>query len=316
MATARRKVGAHLDERARTVLREQKVYPSAHVFANPLTRPIARAAIAADWKARLGDLDFPYTMDDAVIGGVACVRYRTSKSRDDGPLLLYAHAGAFVAGGPRINAAAILPACEAAGATAVGVGYALAPEAQFPRQIDEIGRVFRALIDDGRPAASIVLVGDSAGGGLALSAMNAWRRGGAPAPAGVALLSPLVDCAGMSDTHHSIESTDPVFGDLALTSLPVILRLYAPDRDARDPAVSPVYASYVDAPPLLVHAGSREVLLGDAARLCERARDDGVDAQLRVHDGMFHLFHMHGQLAAARRAHADLARFVATTTGR
>ncbi|MBY0423493.1 MAG: alpha/beta hydrolase, partial [Parvularculaceae bacterium] len=193
--------------------------------------------------------------------------------------------------------------------------YSLAPEAQFPRQIEEIGRVFRALLDEGRSPDTIVLVGDSAGGGLVLSAMTAWRREGVPAPASVALLSPLVDCAGMSDTHHSVEATDPVFGDLALASLPVILRLYAPDRDARDPAVSPVYASYVGAPPLLVHAGSREVLLGDAARLCERARDDGAEAHLRVHDGMFHLFHMHGRLAAARRAYADLARFVASTTG-
>ncbi|MBY0421339.1 MAG: hypothetical protein K2Q06_03470, partial [Parvularculaceae bacterium] len=114
MATARRRIGAHLDERAQSVIRQQKTYPSAQVFANPLTRPIARAAIASDWRARLDDLDFPYTMTDVVLGGIPCVRYRTEKFRERSPLLLYAHAGAFVAGGPRINAAAILPACEAA----------------------------------------------------------------------------------------------------------------------------------------------------------------------------------------------------------
>lgn len=315
MAAPKAKFGAHLEERAQAVFRTLRIYPSAHVFANPLTRPIARATIAAEWRSRLEEIDFPYAMEDVPVAGVPCVRYRAGDAVGAAsPLLLYAHAGAFVAGGPRVNAAAILPACAAAGAEGLGVGYSLAPEATFPRQIDEIGRVFRALIEGGRPARSIVLVGDSAGGGLAVAAMNAWRREGLPAPAGVVLLSPLADCSGASDTHYSVVDADPIFGDMALTNLPVIARLYAPGRDTRDPGVSPVYDRYLGAPPLLIHAGSREVLLGDAARLAERAREDGADVRLRVHDGMFHLFHMHRRLDAARRVVADIARFVDEVT--
>jgi acetyl esterase/lipase len=80
----------------------------------------------------------------------------------------------------------------------------------------------------------------------------------------------------------------------------------------RDPKISPLYGRFDWLPPLLIHVGAREVLLGDAARLAERARAAGVDAQLRVYDGMFHLFHMHYGFQEAKDAHRDIADFIRT----
>lgn len=315
VAKERSAFGAHLDARAHAVIRKQKIYPSPQVLANPLTRGLARAFIADQWRSRLDEIDFPYEMADLRIAGVPCVKYRTPKSRSDAPLLLYAHAGAFVAGSPRANAAAIIPACEIAGVEALGIGYGLAPESAFPRQIEQIVRVYRAMLEGGRSAKSIVLVGDSAGGGLVLSTLGMLARDGLPAPAGVIALSALTDCSGSSDSHFLAEHADPVFGDTALAGLSIIMDLYAPGRDPRDPLVSPIYASYKAAPPILIHAGSREVFLGDSTRLAEHARADGCDVHLRVHDGMFHLFHTHWRLDAARRLYADVARFIERVTG-
>ncbi|MEQ8935764.1 MAG: alpha/beta hydrolase fold domain-containing protein, partial [Amphiplicatus sp.] len=65
----------------------------------------------------------------------------------------------------------------------------------------------------------------------------------------------------------------------------------------------------------LIHVGSRDVLLGDSARLAERARRAGVDVSLRVFDGMFHLFHMHWTLEDARASFEDIANFIARVAG-
>lgn len=270
----------------------------------------------AEWRATMKQIDFPYTLDDETIAGVSCVRYRTARTSASNPLILYLHAGALISGSPRINAAAALPLCELSGCEAVAVGYTLAPAAAYPAQVDEIERVYLALIEAGRPAGEIVLMGDSAGGSLALASVNRWRRKGLPAPAGVIAVSAILDFACRSDTHLTLARHDPLFGDTAVGGAATIAGLYAPGLALDDPRLSPVYDDYRGAPPMLVQAGSRDVLLGDSARVAEAARRSGADVTLQVFDGMFHLFHMHWSLDEARAAAADMAAFVARVAGR
>jgi len=281
------------------------------VLLNPLTRPLAAQIAHSDWRATHKQINFPYTLEDAVIGGENCVRYRTSRTDPANPVILYLHAGAFVCGSPRINATGVLPACELSGCEAIGVDYALAPNATYPTQLDQIERVYRALLDQGRSPSRILLMGDSAGGTLALASMNRWRRAGLPAPAGIVTLSAMTDATGASDTHLTLAQHDPVFGSHAAEGVHTVTRLYAPGVDAGNPEISPVYDDYRGAPPMLIHVGSRDVLLGDSARLAERARRAGVDVTLRVFDGMFHLFHMHWALEDARASFEDIADFIA-----
>jgi acetyl esterase/lipase len=66
-------------------------------------------------------------------------------------------------------------------------------------------------------------------------------------------------------------------------------RDYLGDAGATDPAVSPVYASLAGLPPLLIQAGSHDVLLDDAIRLAARAYDD-VAVTLDVVPGVPHVF--------------------------
>jgi len=67
-------------------------------------------------------------------------------------------------------------------------------------------------------------------------------------------------------------------------------------------------------PPMLIQVGSREIFLGDAARLAEKARRAGVDVSLRVFDGLFHLFHMHWSIEDTKAAFDDIASFIERTT--
>lgn len=314
MALLKRRFGAHLSDNARAALAACKGYLPPVVARNPLTRNLSRRLLQVEWESTLSQIDFPYTLEDAVIGGVNCVRYRTPQTRENAPLILYVHAGGFIAGSARQNAAAVLPACHLAGCEGVGVDYTLAPEATYPVQTDEIERVYLALIENGRRPSDIVLAGDSAGATLALSSLFRWRRKSIPLPAGVVLMSPLADAATASDTHVTLKTHDPVFFQSGIEGVATIFALYAPGADYTDPEVSPLAGDFAGMPPLLIHAGSREVLLGDSARLAEKARRAGVDVSLRVFDGLFHLFHMHWSLEDAKAAYEDIAQFITRTT--
>lgn len=309
MALLKKKYGAHLSAEAKRALDTCKSYGPPFAVSNPLTREICCRIAASEWRATLSQIDFPYTLEDESIAGVDCVRYRTTTTHRDGPLVLYVHASAFIAGSARCNAAAVLPTCRLAGCEGIGVDYTLAPHAVFPTQLEEIERVYLALCETRGPDR-IVLCGDSAGAGLALASMHRWRRKSIPLPAGAVLISPLVDANPVSDTYLTLKKHDPIFNLSGAGGVEAIFELYAPGGDFSDPEISPLAGDLAGMPPLLIQVGAREIFLGDAARLAEKARRAGVDVTLRVFDGMFHLFHMQWSLEEAKAAHDDVATFV------
>ena len=311
MALIRRKFGAHLSATAKTTLSAQRAYPPLAALRNPLTRPILRRVAEGDWLATFEQIDFPYTLENTAVGGVPCVSYRAENTKADAPMMVYLHGGGFVCGSARVNASTILPACHLSGCEAIAIDYSLTPEAVYPTQLEEIETAYRALLSAGRAPEQIVVIGDSAGGALALCSLYRWRAAGLPPPAGLVLLSPLLDARAESDTHHSLRGRDPLFTANGAENCTQCFQLYAGDADIGDPLISPISGDLAGLPPVLIHVGTREVLLGDSARFSEKARQAGVDVTLRVFDGMFHLFHQHWRLTEARSAHQDIADFIA-----
>jgi monoterpene epsilon-lactone hydrolase len=157
--------------------------------------------------------------------------------------------------------------------------YRLAPENRFPAAVDDAVAVYHALLSEGHSAQSIVVAGESAGGGLALSLMLALRASGDPLPAGAALFSPWTDLAATGDSIRSNASRCAMFSgtDIAPTA-----RYYLGDTDPRNPLASPLYADLAGLPPLLIHVGEDEVLRDDSTRLAERARGAGVSVELKI----------------------------------
>ena len=286
-----------------------KHYPTIDTWRNPLTRVIARRLSNDAWRKTLDEIDFEYRLSPTNIAGVPCVEYDAAGSADEGSLILYVHGGGFVAGSPEISAANVLPICHLAGCKGVGVDYTLLPEAHFPVQIEEVDKVYRALVS-AEPERKIIVLAESTGAAIALAAIMRWRRDGVLAPAGVILLSPCVDGEGASDTQITADGHDPLIRSMGGKYTKSLFRFYAPGTPLSEPEVSPIYGDFDSMPPMMIHVGSREVLLGDAARLSEAARRAGVDVRLRVLDGMFHRFHMHWNLEEAREAHKDLADFI------
>ena len=313
MALLKKRYGAHLSENARNALDACRGYGPAFAIMNPLTRQIYVRLAMEEWSATISQIDFPFTLEDTTIEGVNCVHYRTANTSPHAPVFLFIHASAFIAGSARANASAVLPACHLTGCECVSVDYTLAPDAVFPTQLEQIERVYLKLCEE-RGAENIVLFGDSAGATMALASLHRWRRKGIQHPASAVLVSPLADADPVSDTYVTLRKHDPIFSVPGAAGVKAIFELYAPGEDYTNPEVSPISGDFDGMPPLLIHVGSREIFLGDGARLAEKARRAGVDVSLRVFDGLFHLFHMHWQIEDTKAAFSDIADFVKRTT--
>lgn len=311
MSLTARRTGKAMSEHARARIQAMRAYPTIDTWMNPLTRGLARHFAHQDWLKAQEELDFTYRMSDADYGGVKCVLYETEKTRAGDRLILYVHGGGGVSGSPRVNASMILPVCQLTGVEAIGPDYTLVPEARFPTQIEEIDRVYKQLLIE-RPDVRVVLFGDSIGGGFAMAALMKWRDEGAKLPEGVVLASPALDGDGASDTHETVDGDDPLMRSYGGRNCRKLFGFYAPGENLKDPRVSPIYGDFRGLPPVLIHVGTREILLGDSARFSEAARRAGVKTTLRVFDGMYHLFHMHWGLPEAKAAHADIADFILT----
>ncbi len=230
------------------------------------------------------------------------------------PILLYLHGGGYVLGSARLSAPLTAAICRAAGFAAFSLDYRLAPEHPCPAAIDDAVAAYQALLEHGWPAERIVIAGDSAGGGLALAMLLAARACGLPRPAAAALVSPWTDLAGRGDSRLTLAACDPVFPKPV--ALDACAAAYAGEQALDDPVVSPLYADLSGLPPLLIQAGSREILLSDSTRLARRARDAGVRAELQIWDGLFHCFQLLPALPEAAAATRDIGRFLAAAITR
>lgn len=207
-----------------------------------------------------------------------------------GRLIIYYHGGGFVLGSARTHRTVAANLARAANIAVLAADYRLAPEHAFPAAHDDALSAFHWALAEGYEA--IALSGDSAGGNLALSTAVRARNGGGQSPAALALMSPALDFAGDGETHHSV-SDDPI---LSKELVGLFLSAYLPGRNLRDPAVTPLFAELSGLPPVLVHVGSREMLRDDSVTIARRLRGAGVQAELRVWDGMCHSWQLYAPL--------------------
>lgn len=188
--------------------------------------------------------------------------------------------------------------------------YRLAPEDPFPAGLEDCLATYLWLRNQGpwgaQPARAVFIAGDSAVGGLTLSALLALRDRGLPIPdAGIAH-SPFADLTLSGDSIRSGAELDPI---MHLRCLPEFRARYVRGNQVRDPLVSRVLGDYTSLPRLLIQVGEHEIIRDDRVRMAQKARADGVDVTLQVWDGMFHVFQSHEPLLPeAREAVAHIVR--------
>jgi acetyl esterase/lipase len=236
---------------------------------------------------------------------------RTPES-SDAMTLLYLPGGGFVLPASGQVPPMVARVCKASGARALILHYRLAPEHPFPAGLEDCLAAYRYLLDLGTDPKSIVIGGDSAGGGLTLSTLLALRDDGDPLPAGAFAISPFTDFSFGGESRFSNERRDPM---LSTKSMGQMNALYLDDALHDNPLVSPVFGDFRGLPPILAQVGSTEVLLDDTRRVGERAVMQGVDFRVEVWDQVPHVWHMVGFLPETVAATAKIGEFMRECAG-
>jgi acetyl esterase/lipase len=216
-------------------------------------------------------------------------------------LILYLHGGGYIAGSPESHRALAAKLCKASGAVGLSLSYRLAPEFPFPAGLRDAVDAYRFVTGKGFAPSSIVLAGDGAGGGLAFATLLALRNSSLPMPAGCLAMSPWADLSlsGWSIMHNARSEAQLSWELLFLSA-----RHYLKGANPADIYASPVFGSFRDFPPIMVHAGSQEILRDDASRIGELAAAANVPVSVEIYDRMQHVF----QASSASEAKVSLAR--------
>ncbi|QYC41973.1 Monoterpene epsilon-lactone hydrolase [Nonomuraea coxensis DSM 45129] len=243
------------------------------------------------------------------LGGRPALELRRTAGED---VLLYLHGGGFVVGSPRVTAHVTAALLRHLDGRAVSPDYRLAPEHPFPAAPDDCLAAYRELLDSGVDPRRLVVAGDSAGAALAVVTLTRARDAGLPMPAAAVLFSPAVDLTLSGASMRSKDGVDPFF---APADLAWLFERYLAGADGAAPEASPVFADLTGLPPLLIQAGSSELLLDDAVRLAGRAGADEVAVTLEVVPRQPHVFQLDDRSAEAAAALERAGRFLATRLG-
>jgi len=239
---------------------------------------------------------------EVMLGGTRCLVVEPSSGAGQGDIL-YLHGGGYRLGSPLAYLAYAREIADRSARRIVLPFYPLAPEQPFPAAIHTIVAAFQALPSPG----TSVIAGDSAGGGLAAALCILAARAGMR-PAGLVMVSPMLDLAATSDSLARNAHCDPLFSRAAVLDS---AGLYLQGHDPSDPLVSALHADPDDLPPTLLLIGGAEVLLDEALAFAHRLALANRRVTLHVAPGMGHVWPlMAPQSPQGAEAIAAMAAFV------
>jgi epsilon-lactone hydrolase len=189
------------------------------------------------------------------------------------------------------------------------VDYRLAPRHRFPTAADDV-RAGWDWLTRRVTADHIVIVGDSAGGHLAVDLLLqpdvAVNR-----PAALVLFSPLIDL-----TFGLAAARDELRRDPAIRAVDAarLVALYSGSVDPAHQRLALDVAGGPPLPPTLIQAGGAEMLVADARHLAADIRAGGGSCELQVWPDQVHVFQALPRLSPeAAKAMAHVGRFIDTS---
>jgi acetyl esterase/lipase len=260
-------------------------------------RRLLREAISAQ------PLPADVTVTAAALGGVPTAEI-TVDGIEPRHVVLYFHGGVYVMSDAFLAAGLASAVGRRTHAKVISVDYRLAPEHPYPAAVDDALAAYEALLDNGVAPSDIVFAGESAGGGLAIATLVNARDHGLPLPAAALVMSPYVDLTLAGTTMETKAEADPL---LSQELLQARVRDYTAGQDAALPLISPVFADLSGLPPLIIQAGSHEVLLDDAIRLAQQAATADVQVALDITPRVPHVFQAYSPILDEAAAALDRA---------
>ena len=296
-------LGSMSDEavKLQQLLREQDT-----TFVNNIDMSNLRKSIDNDCKSasELAIKQYPCEISDININGIQTMQIIPKKVIKDRKIL-YFFGGGFTTGSPFNDLVISAQIANHSKSTVFCPYYRLAPENPFPAALDDVFRVAKKLwsISNNPP----LLMGESAGATLALSLTHLLKKHGLIMPPRMGLLSPASDLYNQGDSFSFNQNRDPV---LTLENVTAVSNIYAGDAKLNDPLLSPIFGSFDKTyPKTLITSGTQDLLLSSCIRLAKIMREADVDVELRVWEGMWHVFEYYQEIPESTQSLKEISTF-------
>ncbi len=217
------------------------------------------------------------------------------QSLSDEVVLLHCHGGAYVSGNLLQSRVVASHVAAAASLKTYTFTYRLSPQYPYPAQLEDALKVYQYLLDQGYDPKNIGVVGESAGGNLALALAQYLKGQNQSLPGCLVLLSPWTDLSLQGDSYTNLAEEDQDV-TLNLEEITVAAKQFVGEDPTLlgDPMVSPIHGNFTGFPPTQIQVGTRELLLSDAETLTQVMERDKVDVTLLRWEGMPHVFQIYG----------------------
>ena len=239
-----------------------------------------------------------------MMGSVPCEWVRV-KGAPEHKVLLHVHGGSFISGEPCSKLYAMVRIAQKSNVNILSVDYRLAPEHPYPAALEDCAAVYKMLLDRGYDPQNIIIFGESAGATLVLCTALLLKEQGVPQPKALIVLSPPTDLSVSMEERKGYAPNDPLLKE------GIAFQLYYPGEDPKNPLISPALGDFAGLPPILLHAGTNEILAYDAQRLIMQAVAANVDIQAHFWAEMEHgMFLFAGVFPEATAAGDEIIGFI------
>jgi len=228
-------------------------------------------------------------------------------------VILYTIGGGYVSGSCNDHRSIVAKIVKGSGVSMLLFEHRLAPEHPYPAALEDSVAVYRWLLAQDVSPSQIMIVGESAGGGLCLATLLALRDQGIPLPAAAVALSPWTDLKLTGESYRTKAKVCLSPRGMAT----VCSKYYVGDNDPCLPWISPLYGDLHGLPPILIYVGEYETLLDDSTRFAEKAKAAGVDVTLKIGEGMIHCYPLlPAFIPEAQQAMDEICAFIKTHIGK
>ncbi|MAK29242.1 alpha/beta hydrolase [Acinetobacter sp.] len=268
--------------------------------------PPATLRVALNQMCRVFPLNKEVSIRPIRLAGIRAEEIKPQSSSTQ--LIFHIHGGAFFLGSLNTHRALMTELAARTQMQVLHVDYPLAPEAGFPDALDALYDIYQTLLDQGVLPKDIILSGDSCGANLALALALRLKDDPEQLPSGLILMSPFLDLTLSSESLRLNKKHDAL---LCIEALEAGIDYYLGDSMPKDdPRVSPIFDNLRGLPPTMIQVGSKEILLDDAKRFRDKAKEADVKVEFKLYTGMWHNFQMFSAwFDEAKQAISDLAVF-------
>jgi len=246
------------------------------------------------------------TIHREVIEDVTCYWFKPLTSVKPNRQIIYLHGGCFILGSIASHQALVSHLAEYFSLPILFVEYSLAPEKPFPTAVNEVEKVYRHILST-NPDNEIILMGDSAGGGLAISILSRFDKVTIRPPIYLVMISPWVDLSCTNASLLNNKDLDPI---LTKEALQQYASMYADGNKLSE--ANPIENVTGEYPPALILVGAGEILLDDSKSIYNRIASRQKKSRLSIYDNQNHVWPL-GDInsEASKKALEEIKGFIA-----